>query len=206
MIAQLPEEILPAWGYLVILVGAFVEGEAVLISAGALAQRGSLSLPWVVLAGCVGSLAWSQCWFRVGRQLGSSLIQRRPAWQARVDGLENWLGRNAPIMVLGFRFVAGMGTVAPAFFGAIRYPARRFIGFDIPGAALWSFAFAGAGSWLTRALGAFLGRPSRLPELIGAVVGLVITVAILAHGLRWLLTRRSATTTLASASLANDPE
>jgi membrane protein DedA with SNARE-associated domain len=193
MIAQLSEEILPIWGYLAIAVGAFIEGEAVLISAGTLAQRGALSMPWVVLAGCAGSLAWSQCWFQVGRHLGSGLIQRRPTWRARIGALESWLNRNATVFVLGFRFVAGMGTVAPAFLGAIRYPTRRFVGFDIPGAVLWSLAYSSAGSWLASALGVLLGRPSRLPELIGSVAGLVILVTLLAQALRWWLTHRAPT-------------
>src|SRR4051812_34336221 len=157
MIAQLSEKILPTWGYLAIAIGAFVEGEAVLISAGTLAQRGSLSMPWVVLAGCLGSLAWSQCWFQIGRQLGSGLIERRPTWRVRIRALESWLNRNATVFVIGFRFVAGMGTAAPAFLGAIRYPARRFVGFDVPGALLWSLAFSSAGSWLASALGLLLG-------------------------------------------------
>lgn len=197
MIAQLSEEILPIWGYLAIAVGTFIEGEAVLISAGALAQRGLLSMPWVVLAAFAGSLAWSQCWFQIGRQLGSALIERRPTWRVRIRALESWLNRNAIVFVLGFRFVAGMGTVAPAFLGAIRYPTRRFVVFDIPGAAFWSLAFSSAGSWLASALGLLLGRPSQLPELIGSVAGLVIIVTLLAQTLRWLVTRRAAITPMA---------
>jgi membrane protein DedA with SNARE-associated domain len=43
------ETFVAQWGYLAVALSVFFEGEATLIAAGALAQRGLLSLPGVVL-------------------------------------------------------------------------------------------------------------------------------------------------------------
>lgn len=44
------------WGYLAIVAGTFFEGEAILIAGGALAHRGILFLPDVILAAFLGSI------------------------------------------------------------------------------------------------------------------------------------------------------
>src|SRR5690606_2170454 len=66
------------WGYAAVAVGTFLEGEIVLIAGGALAHRGLLSLPFVVLAAFLGSVAGDQLWFYVGKRAGRSFVTRRP--------------------------------------------------------------------------------------------------------------------------------
>jgi membrane protein DedA with SNARE-associated domain len=136
---------LTQWGYLAIVVGTFIEGDAILLASGALAQRHVLWLPWVVLCGCIGSTAWSQLWFQAGRATGFALIARRPRLVARVVRVQRFMHRYAGAYLLGFRFVAGMGTASPAVFGVSDFPARRFFALDAIGAGLWSAALSGAG-------------------------------------------------------------
>lgn len=173
MVTQVAEDFLRSWGYLPIVLGTFLEGEAVLITAGTMVHEGELSLGPVLLAGCVGSVLWSQCWFRVGASIKAATLQRRVAQQVQVS-LARWLDRNATFVVLGFRFVAGLGTVAPVFLGATRFPLRRFLVLDICGAALWSAAFTSLGAGLAGELGKLLGRPVRLWELLAAAVLLAL--------------------------------
>ena len=141
----MPASILSQCGYLAISVGTFLEGEAVLLSAGALAHAGFLSLPLVVLAAAIGSFAWGQTWFRFGSVSGRALIARRPAWQVRAAVVERWLARHERWVLLFGRFIVGMGTLLPAMIGASGYTWRRFVVIDAVGALIWATTFACAG-------------------------------------------------------------
>jgi membrane protein DedA with SNARE-associated domain len=133
------------WGYLAVAVGTFIEGEATLLAAGALAQRKALLWPWVVACGCLGSVTWSQIWFRMGRTLGSALIERRPRWRTRAERAQRGMTRHAAWYLLMCRFIVGMGTASPAVFGAAGFSPRRFLVLDALGAIAWSAAISGAG-------------------------------------------------------------
>lgn len=141
----MPANILGECSYVAISVGTFIEGEAVLLSAGALAHAGFLSLPLVVLAAALGSFAWGQTWFRFGSVSGRALVARRPAWQARIALVERWLARHERWVLLFGRFIFGMGTLLPAAVGASGYAWRRFIVIDSIGALIWATSFAGLG-------------------------------------------------------------
>jgi membrane protein DedA with SNARE-associated domain len=133
------------WGYVAVVMGTFIEGEAVLIAAAALTHGHGLALPWVIVSGCIGSTAWSQLWFQTGRRAGLALLTRRPQLRARVERAQSWQRRHGQACILGCRFLLGMGTALPAFFGLSGFSARRFAVLDVIGAAAWSAAVSGAG-------------------------------------------------------------
>lgn len=160
------QELVAQWGYLGVVVGTFVGGETVLLAAGAIASKGLLSLPLVTLAAFAGSFAWGQFWYQTGRAFGRPFIGRRPVWRERARQGEERIGRYGDLFVIGSRFVAGMGLVAPLLLGAGRFPARRFVPLDVLGAAAWAAIIAGAGFGLGTGLSGLLGRSARWPELV----------------------------------------
>lgn len=181
------EALVIRWGYWAVLVGCFFEGEAVLIAGGAFAHRGLLGLPWVMLAAFFGSVLGDQLWFQVGRRLGQPFVQRRPAWQARVQRIHTWLDRYGMVFVFGFRFVYGVRSVTPALLGASGYPLRRFLLLNLLGGATWAVA-VGAGGWLLGAgLTGLLKRAARFEELLLAALLLALVA-----GLAWTHVRRRA--------------
>lgn len=182
------ESLIAHWGYAAIALGAFVEGEAVLLAAGALAQHGALSLPLVVCAGALGSVGWAQLWFRLGRRFGRAALERRPAWQARSEEMRRWLARYGAGFVLGFRFVSGIGTAAPVLLGASGYRLARFTAVDVIGAGLWAAAFSSAGFGAGAGLKRLLGRPAGWPEAIAAGIALALAIGL---GLRFARARMS---------------
>lgn len=181
------ESLIAHWGYCAVGVGSFLEGEAVVLTAGALAHEGLLSLPLVIVAAFAGSLAWGQLWFQVGRRLGRAAIARRPKWQARASDVERWVTRYGDLFVLGFRFMAGMGTAAPVVLGASGLPPWRFTRADVAGAAIWATAFGtagwGIGAWVARLLG-------KVPSWEIVVVAALVAAVLFAAAVRWVGTRR----------------
>jgi hopanoid biosynthesis associated protein HpnK len=170
-------------GYVAVALGAFVEGEAVMLSAGALAQVGKLGLPGVMLAGAAGSFAWGQTWFSVGRVLGPRLLARRPAWQSRAEVVRRELGRVGAWVVVAGRFVAGMGTVLPAVVGASGFPRARFVVLDAAGACLWSSLLAALGFGVGRGLERLVGRPLGYGVAL-AVLGLLALAFVVMRAFR----------------------
>jgi len=167
-------ELVSRFGYAVVVLGAFLEGELVLLSAGALVHAGRLHLLPVVLGGAAGSMAWGQAWFHVGRASGTALLARRPAWQSRARRVERWLSNSGLWVLLGGRFVAGMGTVLPSMIGASGFSRRRFSLLDAAGAGLWSMVFSCAGMGVGAAMRRLVERGSPWIWLTAAVAMLVM--------------------------------
>jgi membrane protein DedA with SNARE-associated domain len=164
------EDLVSRWGYIAVSLGTYVEGEAVLLSAGALAHARVLSLPLVVLAAMLGSAAWGQTWFQIGRMSGRGLMARRPHWQARAAALERWLARFGMWVLLFGRFLAGMGTLLPAMIGASGFPRWRFCVLDSLGAAIWATVLACAGFGIGAGLRKLVGTSPPWLQLVLASV------------------------------------
>jgi hopanoid biosynthesis associated protein HpnK len=168
--------------YFALALAAFVEGEAVMIAAGALAQAGQLYWPAVIVAGAAGSFAWGQTWFTLGRWLGPRLLARFPAWEPRAAVVKNWLLRWGTWVVVGGRFAAGMGTVLPAVIGASGFRRGRFVLLDGVGAFLWSAVLTAVGLGAARGVERIVGRPLGYRVAL-VVLAVLATFFVLA---RWL--------------------
>ncbi|RYZ09796.1 MAG: DedA family protein [Myxococcales bacterium] len=179
------EGLIVRFGYLAVAFGTFLEGETILVAAGALAHRGYLSLPWVILCAFVGSVAGDQLWFQLGRRYGQPFLDRRPEWKRRAEAVQRHLLRFGDFFVLGFRFVVGIRTVTPALLGASGFSRARFAWLNALGGALWSAAVGGAGYALGAVLNQALARAAHLEELLGAA----LVVGLLGAG-AWKLWRR----------------
>ncbi len=188
----MPASILSQCGYVAVSVGTFIEGEAVLLSAGALAHAGFLSLPLVVLAATLGSFAWGQTWFRVGSASGRALIARRPSWHARVALMQPWLARHERWVLLFGRFIFGMGTLLPAMIGASGYAWRRFVVLDALGALIWATTFACSGFAGAAGLRRWLGHSCSWSSfvLMAGALAVLFWLITEAFSARWA--RRSA--------------
>jgi membrane protein DedA with SNARE-associated domain len=176
------EALIARWGYLAVGVGTFLEGETVLIASSALAHRGLLSLPWVMIVAFVGSVSGDQFWFHIGRRFGAKIIRRRERWRRHSERVQRQLRRFGWVFVLGFRFVYGIRTVTPVFLGTTGYPSGRFLILNAIGGAIWAASFGTLGWALGASLELVISRTARIEEIVAAT--LVVVVAA------WLVGRR----------------
>ena len=70
-------DLIQSYGYYAVAVGTFLEGETVLLLAGAAASSSHLAMPWVIAVATVASFAGDQLFFYLGRAYGPALLQRR---------------------------------------------------------------------------------------------------------------------------------
>ncbi|WP_242641164.1 DedA family protein [Streptomyces kasugaensis] len=158
-----------------LLVGFFLPGDSLLFTAGLLCAPGAggavhLSLPQVLAAAAVGTLAGSQTGYWIGRRGGRALLARSRAHRLRA-GLaraEEYLARygHAKAIVLA-RFVPVVRTVLNPLAGALGVPGRTFALWQTAGGLIWTLGLTLAGY----ALGASIPEVDRyLLPLVALVV------------------------------------
>jgi membrane protein DedA with SNARE-associated domain len=174
------EALIQSHGYWIVFLGTFFEGETILILGGIAAHSGYLKLVYVMLAAFAGSTLCDQTFFYLGRRHGAAVLARRPGWRAGIERVDAILTRHDALMIMGFRFLYGLRTVAPFAIGmSSGISIRRFAAFNLLGAAIWAIAFGLAGYVLGNAVEAFVGR-SRRYELIllASVTGVGLVLAL----------------------------
>jgi len=136
-------------GYLVVLGWVFAEQAGlpvpalpVLLTAGALAGMGRMSLAAAWGVAVAGALASDVLWFQLGKKRGIRVLQFLCRISLEPDScVRNTQGvfaRQGARSLLLAKFIPGLGAAAPPLAGAVRMPPARFLLFDAAGIALWS--------------------------------------------------------------------
>jgi len=173
------QSIIENYGYAAILIGTFLEGETVLVLAGLAAHQGYLVLTWVILAAFLGSLCGDQLFFYLGRKHSQAVLSRRPGWNQKAEKVHKMMNRFQTPVILSFRFLYGLRTVAPFVIGMSSVPVKKFILLNAAGALVWASAIASGGYFFGRALEVLIGKlKSYEMYIMGSVamVGLSIWV------------------------------
>ncbi len=123
-----------------LLVGFFLPGDTLLISAGLLASRGELHITAVLGVLIAGAVLGDATGYWIGRQAGQRLFQREDSFWFRREHLEKaqrFYERHGGKTIFLARFLTGLRTFAPIVAGAARMPYPRFAVFNIAGAVCW---------------------------------------------------------------------
>lgn len=172
--------LLQSYGYLAVLVGAFLEGETILVMAGFAAHRGYLELQWVIGAAAVGSFLGDQFYFYLGRRYGKRILRRFPRFRPKAEHVGILLHRHQSALILAFRFWYGLRTVGPLAIGMSPVRWGRFFVLNLIGALAWAVLVGGAGFLFGQALALTLTDLRRYEEALlalMAVTGIAVWVA-----------------------------
>jgi membrane protein DedA with SNARE-associated domain len=144
-------------------------GPLFLLAAGALAAAGKLNFV-VVLGLAVAAIVLADWpWYEAGRQWGDRVVHfvhrltRDPDYHDRKA--KETFARYGLSLLLVSKFVPGLDAVAPPLAGTSRTSRIRFVAFDVVGAALYSFTYAGLGYVFSNDLdrgAAYVGRMGTL--------------------------------------------
>ena len=172
------ELLVTTWGYPALLVGAFLEGETIILIGGFLAGRGYLELGWVMLCAFIGSLLGDQFAFFLGRRYGRSVVVNRPWLRVRAAKVQRWMRRRGLVVLLGFRFVYGFRNIVPFTLGSSGFSPGRFAFWNVIGAAIWAVVFPTLGFLFGEALTALVADIRRVEHWI--VIGVFVAAGIYA--------------------------
>ena len=176
--------LLARYGYLTVLVGAFFEGETIVVLGGFAAHRGDLALIGVMACAFAGSLAGDQFAYFLGRKFGKRILAWRPKWQPAAERARHELERRGTFLLVSFRFYYGLRNAVPFVAGLAGVPPRRFIPLNVLGAGIWAPTISLLGFLFGKAFERFLVHARRYEAIAFAVLAIAGLTLFLVRRLR----------------------
>ncbi|MBV9022486.1 MAG: DedA family protein [Streptomycetaceae bacterium] len=187
--------ILNHWGYWAIGGLIFVEdfgvpapGETILIAAALYAGAGQLNIVIVVAIGIVAAVLGDNVGYLIGRTGGHALVQRYGKYifltPERYEKTEKFFTRHGGKVVTIARFIEGLRQFNGIIAGTTEMPWRKFLAFNVLGAALWVGLWAGVGYMAGNHITAIYTQVNRYSTYLLAGLGLLIVVLVVRAVLR----------------------
>jgi membrane protein DedA with SNARE-associated domain/membrane-associated phospholipid phosphatase len=183
------------------LVGAFllieaaglpIPGETALVTAAALAGRGTLSILGVVIAGICGTIAGGHAGYWIGHRGGTTLVQRHGRWiglnEERLAKTHAFFAHHGAKTVALGRFVAFLRSFIGIFAGLSEMPQRVFALYNALGGIVWVMTFSVLGYAFGRNLPRLIRYIGRVSLLVALLIALVVAIVAL---WRWFEKNRS---------------
>ncbi len=173
------------YGYLIVFLGVMLEGigiplpgETVLITAGALAHRGSLTL-WETMAwGGLGAIMGGQAGYCIGRFGGRPFVLRwgRYAFITpdRLGRAERFFEQHGGRAVFLARFITGLRVFGALVAGMSRMSWRKYTLYSVLGGVVWAAAAVALGYFLWASISLVEHWIGRISLLLAAAVVLVV--------------------------------
>jgi len=169
-----------------LLVGLFLPGDSLLITAGLIAATGALNIWWINVLLMVAAIVGDTVGYAIGARIGPRLFTREKSLlfnPKHVDRTRRFYARYGAKTIVIARFVPIVRTFAPVLAGVGQMPYRRFISYNVFGGIGWVAGMTWAGY--------FLG--SAIPDIkshIHKVVLLVIVLSVIPIVIEVLRERR----------------
>lgn len=187
-----------SYGYAVVFLFVAIEslgiplpGETVLVTAGALAALGHLSIWWVIAIAATGGIVGDAAGYWIGRLGGIALIKRYGRFvhfdEHKLERVRAFFNKHGSKAVFFGRFIALLRTWAALLAGTAEMPYRAFTLYNVLGGITWATLFGTLGYLFGRSLPLlerYIGQASL------AVVLLVALVVALSLASRWFNANR----------------
>jgi membrane-associated protein len=160
-----------------LLVGFFLPGDSLLVTAGVLAAKGGephLSLPVILVGVVLAAITGDQVGYAFGRKVGPALFRRpnsRFFKQEHVEKTRLFFADHGPKAIVLARFVPFIRTFTPIVAGVGRMHYPTFMVYNVLGGVLW-------GTGLTM-LGYALGEAFNVDRYLLPIIGGVVLVSLL---------------------------
>jgi len=129
---------LPTFGYFAVLVAAFWEGEAVLITAGALCGAGYLDWRLTILAAAIGGAAGDQIYFYAAHERAARLVQKSKRLRRWYPKVQRFVLKHGTLAVLLSRFAAGLRITIPLVCATVGMSPRKYSPLNLISAFAWA--------------------------------------------------------------------
>jgi membrane protein DedA with SNARE-associated domain len=188
VVSDLPA-LLHQYGYLLIFLGTFAEGESLLVLGGYFAHSGYLALSGVMLTAFVAAACGDQLFFHLGRRHATRLFERFPRLHDKVLIAVHRAERHQNLVVLSMRFLWGLRVALPVAMGMTRMNGLKFFWLNVASAAVWAGLFAGLGYGTHQLVARLVADLHRYEWWIA---GTLLAGAIIMLGVRWVGARQPA--------------
>lgn len=170
-----------------LFVGFVLPGETAVVVGGVLASQQKVSVYWLALVVVLAAIAGDSAGYEIGRHFGPPILTTRPLrpHRERIEKARDLIRRRGPAAVFFGRFIAFFRATMPALAGISHMPYRRFLPFNALGGLVWGVGFT--------LLGYFAGTAyTKVEQIVGRVIAVLIALVVIAVLLGWHLRRRRA--------------
>ncbi len=168
-----------------LLVGFFLPGDSLLVTAGLFAARGDLDITTLNLTLIAAAIAGDATGYWIGRRTGQALYSRPDSFFFRREHLRithQFYERHGGKTIVFARFMPIVRTFAPVVAGVAAMGYRRFAIFNVVGGIVWVTSMTLGGY----ALGSLIPDiESRIHLVVAVVIGLSLLPPVIA----WLRNR-----------------
>jgi membrane-associated protein len=169
-----------------LLVGFFLPGDSLLITAGLVAAAGGLDIWWLNLTLCAAAILGDSVGYAIGARLGPRLFTRERSIlfnPRHVERTRQFYARHGARTIVIARFVPIIRTFAPVVAGVGQMAYRRFLFYNVAGGVGWVVSMTWAGYLLGQVL-------PDLDRYIHIVVAIVIVLSVIPIGIEIARERR----------------
>jgi len=158
-----------------LLVGFFLPGDSLLITAGLVAAAGGLNIWWLNLLLAVAAIVGDNVGYAIGARIGPRLFTRPKSLLFNPDHVRRtreFYARHGAKTIVIARFVPIIRTFAPVVAGVGQMAYRRFVFYNIFGGVGWVASMTWAGYLLGQAI-------PNIADHIHVVVIIVVILSVI---------------------------
>jgi len=171
-----------------LMVGFFLPGDSLLVTAGLFAARGDLNIAVLNLSLMAAAVTGNATGYWIGNRAGQALYSRPNSFFFRRRHLikaHQFCERHGGKAIVLAQFIPIVRTFTPVVAGAAEMTYRRFATFNVVGAIIWVTSMTLTGYFLGRAI-------PDIDKRIHLVVAAVIFLSLLPGIIAWLRARLQA--------------
>jgi membrane-associated protein len=133
-----------------LLVGFFLPGDTLLLSAGVFAAQGKLPLFWTIVLIILASIAGNAVGYKIGQHGGKRLFTKSDGFLFRreyIERAETFYEKHGGKTILFARFIPIVRTFAAVVAGVGEMNFGMFMGYNVLGGILWGGGMTLLGYW-----------------------------------------------------------
>ncbi|HET9269168.1 MAG TPA: VTT domain-containing protein [Vicinamibacterales bacterium] len=170
-----------------LMVGFFLPGDSLLITAGIFAAGGLLDIRLLVPALILSAIAGNATGYAIGKHTGRALYSRPDSLLFKREHLrmtQEYYEKHGAMTIVLAQFLPILRTFAPVVAGAAEMGYVKFATYNVVGAICWVASMTLAGYALGNVV-------PDIEKRIHYVVAIVIAVSLIPPGIAWLRRKKS---------------
>jgi len=126
------------YGYLILLIWTFFEGETALVLAGVLSFTGHMELGLSIFIAGTGGMLGDLFWFYIGKKHFDIVKDKIKNNEIIVDEIKKILKKFDILVIFIQRYLYGLRTIIPIVIGMTKFDTKRFFIINYISALFWS--------------------------------------------------------------------
>jgi membrane-associated protein len=194
-----------------LLIGFFLPGDSLLVTAGIVGHTVGWPVEWLILSLCASAIIGDTVGYWIGHKAGPAIFNRPQSRFFKADHLlaaKAFYDRHGGKTIIIARFMPFVRTFAPVVAGAARMEYKRFLAFNVIGGIAWVVSMILLGYtlhlWLDPLLRPVFGDNFKIEKHIDKVVILIVLASVAPIAWKWWAHRRAARAVALPATLPGE--